>query len=1073
MEEQSKEEKDIFILQNKIIFKKYRPIQQIGKGTFSNVYLALNTKNNTYVAIKAEKRDQKGVELLEDEAFLLYSLRGFGIPTVLSYGKTKAYNILVLPLLGKSLLDLFIIKNKNIHINDICLIAIQILERIEWIHSNNIVYRDIKPENFLFGKKDPEVLYLIDFGLCRKYKSSNTGKHIKPKNMGKFTGTSRYASVYAMAGNEQSRRDDIESIGYMIIFLMRKRLPWQGIKGNSYKECYHKLFSMKKNIPIEELCKGLPREIIEYMNNAKSLKFEEEPNYNYLKNLFYMILKKNKFNMDNKIFSWLVKMNNNKNNINNKNLEKSNSVGKTSGWKLIRKSSPQNRLYNQIKKSIEKKKSGDSRKISPRSERTDYASYNTDQNKFNLQRANEDIINKSKEYLSYNIKKDENSEISNTMKVMVNKNINSRYNENVGNLPKVNSENNIYHDNFFAFNINDEHKNKKNKKYSPQNERFNKNYYAKREKLPKIKISDDENSNNFIYNTNENNNNNKIELKKIILQNRNNKINSPGNLLKITPLKNISNLNTEEGQGYNNYYKIKQIKIVNTNNNLENINNYNSLYNKQNSNDNHNITYNTYNTYNTFNSFNDTLDKTRTNNNNYNNNPHNIIIDSNQIINKRINHLIYQKNNANNKNFKSNKKNNNDSGLIEKKFIDKRHPNKIIHLDRIEAKREINSVNFRKKPLNSNDNIFLKNNQNKMNRYINKRANYSPNRIGNNCFKWSLSPKGGIKKNNGRIMNLIKNNNLIGMKNPNKLSNNRFIVLKEKLRTSNSCNNINRNNNMIKKNMNNYIRFKDLNKLCFINQNLNQKKKVNVSNIDLKNKNQNNLKRIFIINNKNNSGNNTFIRLDKKKNNNNLNPLKNEVNTYNINSKKSSPNRSISEAFSNNNNFKNNTLKRISNNNLCTKNPFISFKYKREDDSNSLLIHNYKNLKNSNNLINENSSINISSNKRNYNFENNKTIKDCIFHGGKTNEEKQIFDEFDHKFISKKMKKKNIIINKTDNFSEGIFGETNNIEEDNNYLKNKFRTEDIEIKYSGGCNNNEINSSNRINKYKMIRYKET
>jgi predicted Ser/Thr protein kinase len=81
MEEQSKQEKDIFILQNKIIFKKYRPIHQIGKGTFSNVYLALNTKNNIYVAIKAEKRDQKGVELLEDEAFLLYSLRGFGIPT--------------------------------------------------------------------------------------------------------------------------------------------------------------------------------------------------------------------------------------------------------------------------------------------------------------------------------------------------------------------------------------------------------------------------------------------------------------------------------------------------------------------------------------------------------------------------------------------------------------------------------------------------------------------------------------------------------------------------------------------------------------------------------------------------------------------------------------------------------------------------------------------------------------------------------------------------------------------------------------------------------------------------------
>ena len=252
------EEKDLFLCINKLIFKKYKPIKLIGKGTFSNVYLSLNTNKNSYVAIKAEKRDPRGVELLESEAFLLYSLKGFGIPTVLSYGHTKIYNILVLPLLGKSLLDFFISKNKNININDICLIAIQILERIEWVHSKNIVYRDIKPENFLFGKKDPEVLYLIDFGLCRKYKSSNTGKHIAPKNLGKFTGTSRYASLYAMAGNEQSRRDDIESIGYMIIFLIKKKLPWQGIKGYSYKECYHKLYLMKKYIKIEELCKGLP-----------------------------------------------------------------------------------------------------------------------------------------------------------------------------------------------------------------------------------------------------------------------------------------------------------------------------------------------------------------------------------------------------------------------------------------------------------------------------------------------------------------------------------------------------------------------------------------------------------------------------------------------------------------------------------------------------------------------------------------------------------------------------------------------------------------------------------------------
>ena len=219
MKESLVEEKDSFLNQNKLIFQKYKPIKLLGKGAFSNVYLSLNIKNKSYVAIKAEKRNI--YELLESEAFILYSIRNIGIPEVLSYGRTKTHNILVLPLLGQSLTN-FCKQNKNININDICLISIQILERIEWVHSNNIVYRDIKPDNFLFGKKDPAILYLIDFNLSRKYKSSKTGKHILPKSLKKFYGTSKFASIYAMMGNEQSRRDDIENIGYLIILLMKK-----------------------------------------------------------------------------------------------------------------------------------------------------------------------------------------------------------------------------------------------------------------------------------------------------------------------------------------------------------------------------------------------------------------------------------------------------------------------------------------------------------------------------------------------------------------------------------------------------------------------------------------------------------------------------------------------------------------------------------------------------------------------------------------------------------------------------------------------------------------------------------
>ena len=1053
-EKEEKEEKDIFLSQNKIIFKKYKPIKLIGKGTFSNVYLSLNTKNNSYVAIKAEKRNPKGVELLESEAFLLYSLKGFGIPSVLSYGKTKGYNILVQPLLGKSLLDLFILRNKNISINDICLIAIQILERIEWVHSNNIVYRDIKPENFLFGKKDPEILYLIDFGLCRKYKSSSTGKHILPKNLGKFTGTSRYASVYAMAGNEQSRRDDIESIGYMIIFLMKKKLPWQGIKGHSYKECYHKLYLMKKYINLEELCSGLPSEIIDYMNNAKSLKFEQEPNYAYLKNLFYNILKKNKINIENKLFSWIKKVdiNNNSNNLNI--LIKSNSVGKVPNSQMIRRSSPQNRLYNKIKSSIENKRNKLLIKQSQKSDKTDYTSLNTE-NKLNSERSNEEKIIQIKK-----INNNLGSELSN--KVMINKNINSNYNDNIENFPRVSSENNIYHENLFFNQIN-VNKKQSGKNHSPENNRFNNMFYLNQHKFSDIKISDDENS-RIIYNNKVNNkDNNKIELKKIHFSKNNNylsdnNINSSGKIIKINPIKKNLHPNINVIHDHQKYYQQGQIKLVNTsNNNIENINNNINninIFNRQNKND--NITYNTYNTYNTFNSFNNTLDKTNINNNNNNNNnnsyniPFSEFNDFNNPNNKRINHILYQKNN--NKNFRPSKKIK-DPAIINDSPIIKNNQNKLIYLDKIESKREVNSVNNRKKPIKKNQNIIEGN--------FNNRVNNSANRIGN---KQIFGNNGNIKRVNNKNMKIIRNVGPKKMTNLNKLNNKNIIpnITNINLRPSNSSNNINRNN--VKKNIIDYIRIKNN------NDNI---KEINLNNTNVRNniqnQNSNSLKRIFLKNSKNNllnkmESNNNYIRLDKMKNN--INLIQNTLNIYKTN-KNNSKNKINPEIIPNYNNYKINTLKRIPNNfNILLKDAFQPFKYKTENDSNSVLIHkNYNNLQKINNNIpiNENNSMMIIRNNNVFNINNNMNYHQKT---RQIKEEKPIFDEIRTKNISPRT---NITLNKSNKISESLFIDKNNPDSSNSYLNNKYKTQDIEIDYMD--ENNNANKTNRINKYKMIRYK--
>ena len=294
------------LLLNKLIFKKYKPIKLISEGNFSQLYLVVNEKLNKFYAMKAEKKDSN-FQLLEQEAYNLYSLKGIGIPELITYGKIPNYSVLIEELLDKSLYELFLENNYKFPIQDICLIAIQLIDRIEWVHSKTLIHRDIKPENFLIGKSNPNTIYLTEFGLCSKYCSSKTGKHILPGFRGTFTGTLKYSSANAQRGNQQSRRDDMESLGYTLLFFMKGKLPWQNLNKNfKEKEIYFKTYAMKKFMPIEKLCKGLPTEMEEYFKYIKTMKFQEEPNYDYLRNLFKSILKKNGFeNLENIKFSWV------------------------------------------------------------------------------------------------------------------------------------------------------------------------------------------------------------------------------------------------------------------------------------------------------------------------------------------------------------------------------------------------------------------------------------------------------------------------------------------------------------------------------------------------------------------------------------------------------------------------------------------------------------------------------------------------------------------------------------------------------------------------------------------------
>jgi len=331
-----------FIKKYPLIFKKFRPIKHLCKGAFCDIYAGINILTKEKVAIKVEER-YKMDKNLETECYFLFSLKGLGIPKVISFGHNKEYDILVMPLLGKSLHEIQSTKNFNFEFKDICLMAIQIIERIQWVHSQKIIHRDIKPDNFLIGLDDPNIIYLIDFGLSKKYRSSITGNHIKCTRIKKFVGSLRYASINALRLREQSRRDDLESIGYMLIYLIKGKLPWDNIKIDNKRTSYLKFSQYKKNISPELLCNNLPEEFLDYIKYVRNLNFEDEPDYNYLKSLFQIMLNKQGFEEKKIFFSWI-----NENNISR--IKKEINLSK-------RTSSSRGRILNKIRKSINNKRS--------------------------------------------------------------------------------------------------------------------------------------------------------------------------------------------------------------------------------------------------------------------------------------------------------------------------------------------------------------------------------------------------------------------------------------------------------------------------------------------------------------------------------------------------------------------------------------------------------------------------------------------------------------------------------------------------------------------------------------------
>ncbi|KAF8643697.1 hypothetical protein HU200_066760 [Digitaria exilis] len=186
------------------------------------------------------------------------------------------------------------------------MLADQMITRIEFMHSKGYLHRDIKPDNFLMGLgRKANQVYIIDFGLAKRYRDSTTNRHIPYRENKNLTGTARYASCNTHLGIEQSRRDDLESLGYVLLYFLRGNLPWQGLKAPTKTQKYDKICEKKISTPIEVLCKSCPVEFASYFHYCHSLTFDQRPDYAFVKRLFRDLFTRQGYEFD-YVFDWTV-----------------------------------------------------------------------------------------------------------------------------------------------------------------------------------------------------------------------------------------------------------------------------------------------------------------------------------------------------------------------------------------------------------------------------------------------------------------------------------------------------------------------------------------------------------------------------------------------------------------------------------------------------------------------------------------------------------------------------------------------------------------------------------------------
>jgi len=221
------------------------------------------------------------------------------------YGEEGDYSVLVMELMGSSLEKLFQSYKKKFSLKTILMLVDQMVKAIEQFHMHHYIHRDIKPDNFVIGLgAKSTTIHLLDFGLSKRFRDPISGLHIPYKDNKSFTGTARYASIKTHFGIEQSRRDDLESLGHLFVYLLKGVLPWQNMPALTKKEKYEKIRQKKVSLSLDKLCSGLPIEFQAYLNYTRSMKFNERPDYSYILRIFRDLFDRKGYIYDS-VFDWV------------------------------------------------------------------------------------------------------------------------------------------------------------------------------------------------------------------------------------------------------------------------------------------------------------------------------------------------------------------------------------------------------------------------------------------------------------------------------------------------------------------------------------------------------------------------------------------------------------------------------------------------------------------------------------------------------------------------------------------------------------------------------------------------